>query len=921
MRGFGIAIAFLAACPVFAQPTFTGSFENERLPEAVKKIEAQLPVHFLFNEPDIDSTVVSGSFSQASLETVLSTVLREKEVFWTQLGKQIVLTAKVQIITEPELKTSFQRQGTTTSGGVEKGLVFSREFAGYGDEDDMEKRVFEIGSRSQMVPGSKSTIAGYIREKGTGDPIAGALVYVQEPFTATSSDESGFYSLTLPNGKQNILFQFVGMKPTSRSVVVFSNGKLNVQMDIDVIALQEVTVVSDRDLNLKNVQMGVNKINLESAKTVPVILGENDVMKVATTLPGVQTLGEGSSGFNVRGGKADQNLVLINQAPVYNASHFFGFFSVFNSDALQNMELFKSGIPAKYGGRLASIFEIQPKEANKDEFHGKGGLSPITSRLTLEIPIIKGKTGLLIGGRSTYSNWVLKNVKNAGFKDNRVSFYDVIAQVDHKIDENNSLTFASYFSRDEFRLSSDTLFSFSDFSYVNANTSLRWKRQVSDRMEGSLAAVVSHYSYELLYDESMPNAFKQDFGITETSLVSDLTYDLGETHRFTGGLSVKNYQINPGRKLPSGSGSIVKPLVIQEEQGLESAFYVSDQFDLSPLISVYGGLRYVLFTAMGGRDEYIYEDGLPKNRDTVIDSVSFGKGEAIKTYHGPEIRLSSRFSLDELTSLKISYNRTRQYIHSMSNSASLSPTDTWRLSGTHIVPQTSDHFSAGVYRNLFGHQLETSIEAYYKKMQNLLDFKIGSTLLLNNQIERDILQGDGKSYGVEFSAKKNGKLNGWINYTYSRTFIRLDGKTAEEQVNGGSYYPASYDKPHTGNLVANYKLTRRISFSVNGTYNTGRPVTVPVAAYDYQGSQNIHYSERNAYRIPDYFRMDLGVFLEGNHKIRKLAHSFWALSIYNITGRDNPYSVFFDVKDGKVSGYQLVVFGSPIPTLSYNFKF
>ncbi|MEQ8239509.1 MAG: TonB-dependent receptor plug domain-containing protein, partial [Cyclobacteriaceae bacterium] len=665
----------------------------------------------------------------------------------------------------------------------------------------------------------------------------------------------------------------------------------------------------------------VNKIKIEEIKTVPIVLGESDILKIATTKAGVQTVGEGAAGFNVRGGKADQNLVLFNDAPVYNPSHFFGFFSVFNADAVSSMDLYKSGIPAKYGGRLSSIFSINSKEANKKEFHGQGGISPITSRLTLEIPLIEDKTSLLIGGRTTYSNWVLSRAKSASFRENKVSFFDVITRVDHEINDNNSLTFSSYISNDKFRLNSDTLFSFSDFGFHNINGAMAWNHRFGNNMDGKFSATYARYGYELTYDESLPNAFTQDFDTNETSIKGDLEYYIGETHKFSFGASMKHYQINPGSKKPLGGESIILPEIVPEDQGLESAIYFSDKYEYNEQLSLYGGIRYVMFNALGPATVYNYEPVLPKNGDTRTDSSTYSAGNIIKTYHGPEWRFSARYALDNASSLKLGLSRTRQYIHTLSNSASLSPTDTWRLSGPNLKPQVADQVSLGYYRNFSRGTIEVSVEGYYKKLQNLVDFKTGSTFLLNQNVEQVILQGPGKSYGLEFSVNKSGRLNGWINYAYARTYIKLDGDFAEERVNEGQFFPTAYDKPHTVNLVANYKLTRRLSFSVNATYSTGRPVTVPVAAFNFKGAQNIHFSDRNAFRIPDYFRVDLGINLEGNHKIQKLAHSFWSLSIYNLTGRDNPFSVFFDVKNGEVVGSQLIVFGNPIPTLSYNFKF
>lgn len=914
--------AFLVGWSVYSQDTFnlSGEYANTSIKTLLLEIESKSDFQFFFQDSWLDSLTISATFQNASLKEVLKTALENTSLSYFIAKHKVILIDNAVIIDQPKLLNAFKE--VNSKNEVTKGLIFSREYQDQSsDESDLENYVFEVGNRNEMQTSERSTLAGYVRNIETNEQVEGALVFVQNPFVGTTTDESGFYSLSLPSGKHKVYVQFAGMKTTFRNIILFSNGKLNVNMEVDVIALQEVTVESDRDINIRNVQMGVSKINVEEVKTVPIVLGENDIMKIATTKAGVQNVGEGASGFNVRGGKTDQNLILINEAPVYNSSHFFGFFSVFNSDAIANMELYKSGIPARYGGRLSSIFEITAKEANKESFKGEGGISPITSKLTLEIPLIKDKTSLLLGGRTTYSNWILNRAKSASFRENKVSFFDILTQLDHNIDENNDLRFTAYVSRDKFRLSSDTLFSFSDFGFTNANTSLKWSHKFTNNLDGSLSAIYAHYDYALNYDESIPNGFEQDFSINEATIKADLNYYPKETHKISLGISSKRYDVNPGEKRPLTSESVVLREKVEDERGLESALYFSSQYDLNEDLSFYAGLRYVMFNAMGPKTEFLYVPGSPKNGDTEIDSINYKKGQTIRTYHGPEWRLSGRYTLDPTSSVKLSLSRTRQYIHAMSNSASLSPTDTWRLSGEHLMPQTADQVSLGLYKNLFRSTLEVSLEGYYKRLQNLVDFKTGANFLLNKKIERVILQGPGKSYGLEVSLNKSGRLNGWLNYAYSRTFIKLNGNSSEETINGGGYFPTAYDKPHTVNLVANYKLTRRLSFSLNSTYNTGRPVTIPVAGFKFKGSENIHFSDRNSYRIPDYFRVDLGINLEGNHKIQKLSHSFWSLSIYNLTGRDNPFSVFFDVKDGEIIGSQLIVFGDPIPTLSYNFKF
>ncbi len=894
---------------------------NPNLPvtDVIAELEKTHGVQFFYQPDWLDSLSYSGDLQGDSMEDKLDRLFAGTSINYFQYEGNVILTKNVAIIDDPEITKSFLSKEKEVSV-IEKGLVFSREYINQAESSDLENYVFEIGKRNELVSGGSSTIAGYVKNMEDGEGIEGALVYMQNPFIASSTDENGFYSLKLPNGKHTLFIQFVGMKTTTRNIVLFSNGRMDIDMAVDVIALQEVLVESDRDINVSNVQMGVRKIDIEESKNIPILLGEKDLMKVSTTEAGVQAVGEGASGFNVRGGKSDQNLIMLNKAPIYNSSHFFGFFSVFNSEAMESMEIFKSGIPAKYGGRLSSVFDIRSKSGSKTDFKGEGGISPITGRLTLEIPLIDEKTSLLVSGRTTYSNWILNKSKDAEFNGNKVSFYDVNGTLDHEIGEKDRLVLTGYFSKDQFKLASDTLFSFSDFEYTNSNATLDWIHQFNPNFDLNVSAILVKYQYDLSFTDSPSNSFNQDFTLEEKNIEVELNNFVGERHTLNYGFGVKYYTINPGSKLPLGTESIISPQVVPKEQGIESFFHISDQFEITDRISVYGGLRYSVFNALGPQQVFSYE-GSVVNSSTRADSTIYGSGEIISSYHGPEFRLSGRFNITDFSSLKFSYNKTRQYIHVMSNSASLSPTDTWRLSSPHLLPQISDQLSVGFYRNMLNNKIETSVETYYKFLQNLKDFKVGSDFMLNQFIERDILQGPGKSYGIEFSVKKKGKLNGWVNYSYARSFIKLDGDASEEIINGGEYFPTNYDKPHTVNVVSNYKLTRRFSLSLNMTYNTGRPVTIPVAIYKLHDFDNVYYSDRNEYRIPDYFRVDFGMNLEGNHIIKKLSHSFWSFSIYNLLGRDNPYSVFFKVENGVAKSYQLVVFGNPIPTISYNFKF
>ena len=903
-------------------PVVTISADSATFAQVVEVLEEQTDYCVFYKSEWVDSLWYSFSLVRTPLKQVLDTLVRGTKLHYHVSDNQVFITKNVRIVTNPQIAELLKTRSSEIQTNVEKGLVFAREYRTPHDQGaDLERKVLEIGSRQKLVAGSSSTVAGYVKEMGTDEPVAGVLVYSKEPLVTTTTDELGFYSINLPVGKNKLIFQLVGMKPTERNLALFSDGQLNVAMEADVTALGEVVIESGRRANIESIQMGVTNIDVAEIKNVPIVLGERDIMKVATTLAGIQSVGEGAAGFNVRGGKADQNLITLDGAPIYNTAHFLGFFSVFNSEAIDDMHIFKGNVPARYGGRLSSVMDISSRRANRDSISGSGGLSPITSKLTLELPLFKGNAGLMVGARTTYSNWILKNIDEANFHYNSISFSDFILRHDFDINAKNKLTFSGYYSVDKFKMNSDTLFSASDFRYQNIAASLSFWHQFSKKLSSKTSVLYSAYQYKLSNDGSPLNAFLQDFDIAEGTVKSELNYAMSDQHELSGGIEVKKINTNPGRKLPEGEESLVQRQEVATEQAFEAAAFIADEYNLTPDLSLYAGLRYSMFTNYGAQIVNTYLPGSPKNSDTKIDSIVYAKGKMIKRYGGLEPRISARFKINNVSSLKGGYSRTRQYVHTLTNSASLSPTDIWQVSNTYLKPQIADQFSLGYYRNFDNDKIETSLEVYYKEIQNLLDFKVGAEFLLNPHVETAILQGPGKSYGMELSLKKSGRLNGWVNYTFARTFLRLDSEYGEERINEGAYYPANYDIPHAVNLVANYKLTHRLSFSYNFSFRSGRPITYPTGVYDYHGSLAVHYSDRNSYRIPHYMRMDLGINLEAGHKLGKLAYSYWSFSIYNLLGRDNPYSVFFNVEGNEIKGYKLIVFGYPIPTITYNFRF
>ena len=604
--------------------------------------------------------------------------------------------------------------------------------------------------------------------------------------------------------------------------------------------------------------------------------------------------------------------------PQYIILHIFlVFFSSFNPDVIKSVELHKGGIPAQFGGRISSVFEVQTKEGNNKKFVGSGGISPVTARLAFEGPIIKNKASYIVGGRTTYSNWILKQLPNPALKNSKASFFDLYGKISYDINEKNAIYAAGYFSEDEFSFNSDTT-----YSYSNENLSLQWKHIFNNKIYGVFSGVYSGYNYDIFSSRNEVNAFDMRYRIKNYNGKLDFSYFPNSKHKLDFGISSIYYDLEPGSFTPRGENSLIEETILENEQGIESAIYLGDKYDISPRLSLYLGMRYSMYQYLGPKTVNQYAQGGPIREETKTGEKGYGSNEVIETYHGPEIRLSARYSLGDESSLKLSYNKMRQYIHMLSNTTSISPTDIWKLSDTYFKPQIGDQVSLGYYRNFKNNTIEGSIEGYYKSIENLLDFKSGAQLILNEELETDIVSGAGRAYGVEILLKKKtGKLNGWISYTYSRSLIQVEGDFREETVNNGEFYPASFDKPHAFNLLSNWKFSRRLSISANMTYSTGRPITYPVAKYNIRGAERIHYSDRNQFRIPDYFRLDLSLNIEGNHKVRKLNHSSWTFAIYNVTGRDNAYSVYFVSQDGDVKGYQLSIFAEAIPTITYNFRF
>lgn len=888
---------------------------NASFIEFVDSVEKKINYRIYFTSDWTDSLNIDISADHENIEQILDRTLADS-------GFTFMITPENGIILSKgyTIKTNFQEdfENYLASHLTKTGSVI---YALPGSGPDEEKiisdefKLFKIGNPSEMNKGNFAVLSGYIKEVNTGIPVIGGVIYVEKLKLGATSNADGYYSLVLPKGRHVVEFRTIGMRTIKRNLILYSNGELNVEMAEKFNQLDEVTVTANKENNVQNLRMGTEKISIKMLKQIPMGMGEVDVVKSSLLLPGVQTVGEAAAGYNVRGGSTDQNLLLLNNAPIINPSHFFGFFSAFNSDIIGDVTLYKSGIPAEYGGRISSLMDIRLKEGSKEKFKVSGGISPVTGRLMVEGPV-KEKATYILSARTTYSDWLLKQLENKQLQQSSTSFYDIQGMTNIDIDDKNKVSLSGYYSKDKF-----DLYKQSAFDYSNLAATLQWDHSFKPNLFASFSVIMSNYNYSINGVQDSIAMNSMSYRLNQNIARADFTWFPVEKHKLTFGLNATWYQLAPGELMPLNDSSSIMPKKLENDRALESSLYLSDEFEISPLITISAGLRLNLYASFGPNSEFIYGNDSPLSTENIVDTVHYGTGQIKAFYPNLEFRISSRFLLGGGYSLKAGVQRMYQYIHMISNTTAISPTDIWMLSDNYSKPQRSDQLSLGIYRNFKKNMFETSVEAYYRKLNNIIDYKGGAQLLMNEHLETDILNGTGRAYGIEFMVKKTkGSITGWFSYTYSRILHKIDGKFAEEKVNNGSYFPANYDKPNDLKLVINSKLSRRFNITTNFVYNTGRPITYPVGYYNYANVNRIFYSQRNEFRIPDYFRLDLAATVNGNLRKKKLNHSSLTFAVYNILGRRNPYSIYFKVEDGKVNGYKMSIFGQPIFTLTYNFR-
>lgn len=768
----------------------------------------------------------------------------------------------------------------------------------------------------------KVTLSGTVSDKNTNETLIGVSVLIEELKTGTATNEYGFYSITIPKGNYTIRIVSLGYKDYIEKIDLTENTKINFSVEEVSKELDEIVLVEKPNkINIKKPEMSVNKLAISTIKKMPVILGEVDILKSILTLPGVTNAGEGQSGFNVRGGAVDQNLILLDEAIIYNSSHLFGFFSVFNADAIKDLKLYKGGIPARFGGRLASVLDIYQKEGNSKEFHVNGGIGLISSRVLAEGPIVKDKGSFLIGGRSSYAHLFLKLSDN----DNTAYFYDLNTKLSYKLNDNNNLYLSGYFGRDVFSINNSFV-----NTYGNSVLNLRWNHLFSDKLFSNASLIYSDYYYGLTLDFI---GFNWDSGIKNYNFKYDFKHYLNDKTKLTYGVNAIYYDFNPGKIEPIDENSSINEDQLDKKYAFEPAFYLDAEQTITDKLSINYGLRYSMFYRLGQQEINIYannqavayDDNLKiYEKATPIGTRFYNKNETIAKFNNLEPRFGLAYALNNKTSFKLSYNRMSQYLHLISNTQSPTPLDVWAPSDAFLKPQILDQYAVGYFKNFKNGLYTLEVESFYKDIKNRLDYIDGADLIANNAIEQVLLAGKARAYGLEFLARKNeGKLNGWFSYTLSRSEQQTPGRTPNEiGINNGNWYKTGWDKTHNISVTGMYELNSKWSFGSIFSLQTGQPVTFPNGQYQYLGITVPSYSQRNENNLPTYHRLDVSATLTPKYNSTKKIKGEWVFSIYNLYNRRNAASINFrqNQDSGNNEAVRLSIFGV-VPSVTYNFKF
>lgn len=874
--------------------TLDGSEFGKPLTEVLSEIGNKKSASFFFRPEWISSITIAENFKGQTLEQAL-----EKLFLGTELNFFTMYPGTVVIVKDA------------------KGAIKRKEAIQYAIR---EKKVIEqhiLGDQNNSVTGN-ATLKGKVFDSKSGDPLSQVNVYIVDLQIGTATDEAGNYSLSIEPGAHVLNISSIDYEPKVIDLTIYKDGSLNLELEKMARLLDEVVVQDGGTLDIATSRIGETQLTISKLKLAPALMGEVDIVKQIQNLPGVTTVGEAATGFNVRGGSVDQNLILYDGLPVGNSSHVFGLFSSFNPEAVRNASLYRGGIPAEYGGRASSILDIKSRDGSFEKWNGNAGIGLITSNFMINGPLEKDKTSLMASFRSTYSDWLVRAIRTdyINLENSSVFFYDGTIKLTHKINDRLKISATGYSSKDSFTLDGDTT-----YQWKNILGGVRVDYQISPTHLAEFSGGVSSYSYNVLNRDEL-NGSELSFQLTSSLLKAGFSYQQGK-HQINYGWQATYYQFNQGSLKPTSANSSAKNLSLPRQYSLENALYVSDNLAFQSRFFVEAGIRFPMFASFGPSSVNVYEPDQPLEISNVIDTLHYSGGQISKTYMGLEPRASLRWMAGPRSSVKLGYSRVYQFLHLITNSTAVTPVDIWQPSGYYLKPQRADQVSLGYFVSSKNKMFDASAEVFYKSIENIVDFKDGAQLVLNPHLETDLLQGKGEAYGLETLISKNsGRLTWSMNYTYSRAFRLISGSTTDESINQGKQYPANYDQPHIANLSWKYNLSRRYFFTGNFTYHTGRPVTVPLSAFAIENTTVAYFSERNKYRIPDYHRLDLALVIEGNHKRKKIASGTWVISVYNVYARKNPYTVFFKNSGAGIpKPYQLSIIGTIFPSISYNLKF
>lgn len=878
----------------------TGSYDNVSSAEILTDLsqryafEVYLPTDSLLRKPQ------NISFHSELLQSALQRLLGDTPFGFLSYRSYLIVIARRERLQQFYTPVYFEALEEQNSSSFNK--------------PKKQATIFEIGSAEAISPSGRATLKGAVIDRETSDPIVGSTIYFPALEIGAGTDADGRFSVELPIGKHELTVSYLGYTTLTAPITVFNDGDLTFPLEKVSIALEEVVVEAEAaDANVSSAAIGLTRIKTDEIRKLPSFMGEVDVLKSLLQQPGVSSVGEGAGGFNVRGGNVDQNLVLMDEQFIFNTSHALGFFSAFNPDMVNSVELYKGYMPAQFGGRLSSVLDVQMRDGNDQQFTMKGGIGVVASRISAEGPVIKDKSSFLAGFRTTYSDWVLGLINIPEVQRSSASFYDANLRYTHRFDENNQLILSLYSTQDKTVFNDEF-----GFDYATKGGQLTYKKILNPRLISTLSATASQYDAtgkELRDSVTSAQLYTRYQYLKIKELIN---YSPNNDLEILGGVSGIYYRVLPGEKEPFGQLSTVVPVYLESEQALESAAFLNTGWTISSRFSLSAGARFAHYRALGPRSYFNYQNPEFPTEETITGQTDAGSGETIARYSSLEPRLGLRYLLNPQTSLKAGYSRTAQFINQLANLTSPTPVSIWQLSNPYIEPQRAHSFSLGLFRNMQNNGWETSAEGYFRYIDRLTDYKDFAELTANPHIETELLYGTGRAYGLELSVrKKRGEFNGWISYTYSRTLQQV------EEINDGDWYPAHFDKPHDLTVVANWQLTGRISLVLNFNYSTGRPITAPVGRYTVAGKYSVlEYSKRNQVRIPDYHRLDLAFTVDRNYRKNQRLKSNWTFAIYNLYGRKNAYSVFFRPTVNQLPRTtRLAVLGSAFVSLTLNFNF